>query len=110
MEGNKPLYGVVGSRTYMAPEVVKNTGYGKPVDMYSIGVIMYILYVSWLTVESRMYSPGSWFCITGSVAILHSTQKLAYSNWSSQALTGMILAKQPRILFETCFKMIHRKE
>jgi len=44
LDGNKPLYGVVGSRTYMAPEVVKNSGYSKPVDMYSIGVIMYILY------------------------------------------------------------------
>jgi serine/threonine protein kinase len=37
------MYSVVGSPTYMAPEITLGTGYGKPVDMYSIGVIMYIL-------------------------------------------------------------------
>eukprot|EP01128_Nolandella_sp_AFSM9_P005461 TRINITY_DN2637_c0_g1_i1.p1 TRINITY_DN2637_c0_g1~~TRINITY_DN2637_c0_g1_i1.p1 ORF type:complete len:316 (+),score=67.26 TRINITY_DN2637_c0_g1_i1:503-1450(+) len=37
------LYEVVGSRTYMAPEIDKRVGYGKPVDVYAIGVIMYIL-------------------------------------------------------------------
>jgi len=37
------LYEVVGSRTYMAPEIDRRCGYGKPVDMYSVGVIMYIL-------------------------------------------------------------------
>lgn len=34
---------VVGSRTYMAPEIHMRCGYGKPVDTYAIGVIMYIL-------------------------------------------------------------------
>jgi len=37
------LYEVVGSRTYMAPEIDRRCGYGKSVDMYSVGVIMYIL-------------------------------------------------------------------
>jgi len=37
------LYEVVGSRTYMAPEIDRRCGYSKPVDMYSVGVIMYIL-------------------------------------------------------------------
>ena len=51
------LYEVVGSRTYMAPEIDQRIGYGtifllylslsqvqgKPVDLYAIGVIMYIL-------------------------------------------------------------------
>eukprot|EP01121_Diplochlamys_sp_Union-15-3_P021694 TRINITY_DN8915_c0_g1_i3.p1 TRINITY_DN8915_c0_g1~~TRINITY_DN8915_c0_g1_i3.p1 ORF type:complete len:485 (-),score=102.19 TRINITY_DN8915_c0_g1_i3:34-1488(-) len=43
MGKNVGLSGVVGSRTYMAPEILKMKTYGKPVDMYSIGVIMYIL-------------------------------------------------------------------
>jgi len=34
---------VVGTPTYMAPEIDKRVGYAKPVDVYSIGVIMYIL-------------------------------------------------------------------
>uniref|UniRef100_A0A6B2L4Q6 non-specific serine/threonine protein kinase n=1 Tax=Arcella intermedia TaxID=1963864 RepID=A0A6B2L4Q6_9EUKA len=37
------LFEVVGSRTYMAPEIHMRTGYGKAVDLYSTGVIMYIL-------------------------------------------------------------------
>jgi serine/threonine protein kinase len=37
------LYEVVGSRTYMAPEIDRRIGYNKAVDMYAIGVIMYIL-------------------------------------------------------------------
>lgn len=39
----KQLFEVVGSRTYMAPEIHMRCGYGKPVDVYAIGVIMYIL-------------------------------------------------------------------
>lgn len=35
--------GLVGSRTYMAPEIQKGLPYGKPCDMYSIGVILYII-------------------------------------------------------------------
>jgi len=41
-EGEK-LWEVVGSRTYMAPEINRRVGYDKAVDMYAIGVIMYIL-------------------------------------------------------------------
>jgi len=37
------LYGKVGSMTYMAPEVVAESGHHKPVDMYAAGVILYIL-------------------------------------------------------------------
>jgi len=41
-DGDK-LWEVVGSRTYMAPEINRRIGYDKSVDMYAIGVIMYIL-------------------------------------------------------------------
>eukprot|EP01125_Pyxidicula_operculata_P003224 TRINITY_DN1368_c0_g2_i1.p1 TRINITY_DN1368_c0_g2~~TRINITY_DN1368_c0_g2_i1.p1 ORF type:complete len:241 (-),score=52.01 TRINITY_DN1368_c0_g2_i1:215-937(-) len=40
------LVGIVGSTTYMAPEVVAESGHSKPVDIYAAGVIMYILYVT----------------------------------------------------------------
>jgi len=37
------LKSLVGTLTYMAPEISNCTGYGKPVDMWSLGVIIYIL-------------------------------------------------------------------
>jgi len=44
-ETDNDLNTIVGSRTYMAPEVFdKEKGHGKPVDIYAVGIIMYILY------------------------------------------------------------------
>jgi len=43
LEDGHLLYEVVGSRTYMAPEIDLRRGYGKSVDIYAVGVIMYIL-------------------------------------------------------------------
>eukprot|EP01126_Amoeba_proteus_P013747 TRINITY_DN15891_c0_g1_i7.p1 TRINITY_DN15891_c0_g1~~TRINITY_DN15891_c0_g1_i7.p1 ORF type:complete len:481 (-),score=146.03 TRINITY_DN15891_c0_g1_i7:355-1620(-) len=43
IEDDELLTAIVGSTTYMAPEVAKGIGYDKSVDLYSIGVILYIL-------------------------------------------------------------------
>ncbi|KAJ7321887.1 kinase-like domain-containing protein [Mycena albidolilacea] len=37
------LTGVCGTPGYMAPEIFKNTGHGKPVDVWAMGVITYFL-------------------------------------------------------------------
>ncbi|GAM27553.1 hypothetical protein SAMD00019534_107290 [Acytostelium subglobosum LB1] len=37
------LRSLVGTATYMAPEISSFSGYGKPADMWSVGVIIYIL-------------------------------------------------------------------
>jgi calcium/calmodulin-dependent protein kinase I len=48
-EGDHDLKTIVGSRTYMAPEVFdKEKGHGKPVDLYAVGIIMYILYENFI--------------------------------------------------------------
>lgn len=41
----------VGTKCYMAPEVTAGSGYGKPVDMYSIGVIIYVLLCGYLPID-----------------------------------------------------------
>ncbi|XP_005105193.2 serine/threonine-protein kinase DCLK1 isoform X1 [Aplysia californica] len=38
-----PLYTVCGTPTYVAPEVIAETGYGVKIDVWSAGVIAYIL-------------------------------------------------------------------
>eukprot|EP01126_Amoeba_proteus_P015759 TRINITY_DN1713_c0_g1_i3.p1 TRINITY_DN1713_c0_g1~~TRINITY_DN1713_c0_g1_i3.p1 ORF type:complete len:317 (+),score=84.01 TRINITY_DN1713_c0_g1_i3:195-1145(+) len=43
IEDDELLTAVVGSTTYMAPEVARGEGYDKSVDLYSLGVILYIL-------------------------------------------------------------------
>ncbi|XP_029027955.1 serine/threonine-protein kinase DCLK1-like isoform X3 [Betta splendens] len=40
---NGPLYTVCGTPTYVAPEIVTETGYGLKVDIWAAGVITYIL-------------------------------------------------------------------
>ncbi|XP_054163991.1 serine/threonine-protein kinase DCLK1-like isoform X2 [Oppia nitens] len=43
MEDNLLLYSVCGTPTYVAPEILAETGYGKQVDIWAAGVIAYIL-------------------------------------------------------------------
>ena len=40
---NEPLMTVCGTPTYVAPEIIAETGYGLKIDVWSMGVITYIL-------------------------------------------------------------------
>jgi len=40
---DEPLYTVCGTPTYVAPEILAETGYGLPVDIWALGIITYIL-------------------------------------------------------------------
>lgn len=39
----EPLFTVCGTPTYVAPEILTETGYGLPVDIWALGIITYIL-------------------------------------------------------------------
>eukprot|EP00930_Biecheleria_cincta_P033650 TRINITY_DN23310_c0_g1_i1.p1 TRINITY_DN23310_c0_g1~~TRINITY_DN23310_c0_g1_i1.p1 ORF type:complete len:547 (-),score=103.68 TRINITY_DN23310_c0_g1_i1:50-1690(-) len=43
LQDEMPISRTVGTALYMAPEVGKHAGYGKPVDMWSCGVLMYMM-------------------------------------------------------------------
>ena len=49
------LFTRCGSPGYVAPEILKNTGYGCKVDIFSLGVIMYILLTSHFVFNSNDY-------------------------------------------------------
>eukprot|EP00794_Sanderia_malayensis_P003692 gene3692-4210_t len=43
MEVTEPIYTVCGTPTYVAPEILRESGYGLRVDMWAAGVITYIM-------------------------------------------------------------------
>lgn len=43
MEVKSPIFTVCGTPTYVAPEILEETGYGLKVDMWAAGVITYIM-------------------------------------------------------------------
>ena len=42
-ENEKNYHGFAGTPAYMSPEIIKHEPYGKPIDLWSCGVVLYVL-------------------------------------------------------------------
>nr|XP_046183551.1 serine/threonine-protein kinase DCLK3 [Oncorhynchus gorbuscha] len=57
----EPIFTVCGTPTYVAPEILSETGYGLPVDLWALGVILYILLCGFPPFRSRDRDQGELF-------------------------------------------------
>uniref|UniRef100_A0AAV2K4F6 non-specific serine/threonine protein kinase n=1 Tax=Knipowitschia caucasica TaxID=637954 RepID=A0AAV2K4F6_KNICA len=49
----EPVFTICGTPTYVAPEILLETGYGVPVDIWALGVLLYILLCGFPPFRSR---------------------------------------------------------
>ena len=56
IKDGEPLFTRCGSPGYVAPEILNNLGYGCKVDIFSLGVIMYILLTSKFVFNAKDYN------------------------------------------------------
>lgn len=96
----------IGTPGYVAPEVVKREAYGPPVDLWSCGVVLYVM------LSGRMPFYGR-----NDVEILSRTAKAQYSfperEWSSisqdaQSLVRALLQEDPAIRLTARAALQHR--
>ncbi|XP_077598926.1 serine/threonine-protein kinase DCLK3 [Stigmatopora nigra] len=57
----EPVFAICGTPTYVAPEILSETGYGVEVDMWALGVILYILLCGFAPFRSRARDQGELF-------------------------------------------------
>ena len=56
VKDSEPLFTRCGSPGYVAPEILNNLGYGCKADIFSLGVIMYILLTSKFVFNAKDYN------------------------------------------------------
>ena len=80
---SNPFQGFAGTPGYLSPEVLKKEPYGKPVDIWACGVILYILLVGyppfWDEDQHRLYGQIK----SGAYDVRNRRYKLRYESFSS---------------------------
>ncbi|KAM4611741.1 serine/threonine-protein kinase DCLK2-like [Polymixia lowei] len=84
-----PLYTVCGTPTYVAPEIIAETGYGLKVDIWAAGVITYILLCGFPPFRSENNVQEELFD-----QILRGKLEFPSPDWDSISLTAKMLIGQ----------------
>jgi len=99
---NQIIKGMVGTYLYMAPEIILEQVYGKGVDIWSAGIIMYILLKGthpFIDLRKKDLAPGFYMkemkqlVLNGNVNIIDKTKALTKE---AQMLLGRLLEVDPR--------------
>ncbi|KAK6327706.1 hypothetical protein J4Q44_G00033520 [Coregonus suidteri] len=85
----EPIFTVCGTPTYVAPEILLETGYGLPVDMWALGVILYILLCGFPPFRSRDRDQGKLFQL---IREAHLTFLSPYWDDISDGARGLVRA------------------
>nr|CAB3227500.1 calcium/calmodulin-dependent protein kinase type II delta chain [Phallusia mammillata] len=114
-------HGFAGTPGYLSPEVLRRLPYGKPVDLWACGVILYILLVGyppfWDDDQHRLYAQikdgvydfpsPEWDTVTKEAKDL--IQRLLNTN-SNERITATEALRHPWISSERVASHIHRQE
>uniref|UniRef100_A0A8C3WQ42 Serine/threonine-protein kinase DCLK2 n=1 Tax=Catagonus wagneri TaxID=51154 RepID=A0A8C3WQ42_9CETA len=88
-----PLYTVCGTPTYVAPEIIAETGYGLKVDIWAAGVITYILLCGFppfrRSVGQLQQSPPFWVNPSGEQELI---SQMLQVNVEARCTAGQILS------------------
>uniref|UniRef100_A0A674BBZ1 non-specific serine/threonine protein kinase n=1 Tax=Salmo trutta TaxID=8032 RepID=A0A674BBZ1_SALTR len=85
----EPIFTVCGTPTYVAPEILSETGYGLPVDLWALGVILYVLLCGFPPFRSRDRDQGELFQM---IREAHLTFLSPYWDGISDGARGLVRA------------------
>ncbi|XP_037937862.1 serine/threonine-protein kinase DCLK1-like [Teleopsis dalmanni] len=101
IQTDEPVFDIIGTPQFMAPEIIKRIGYGKKVDVFSSGIVMYILlfgkYPFGLMADDKNYKKLFASIILGKYSIPNS-KKYVISNDAKDFMAKLLsidLLKRP---------------
>uniref|UniRef100_A0A3P9NE57 Doublecortin like kinase 3 n=1 Tax=Poecilia reticulata TaxID=8081 RepID=A0A3P9NE57_POERE len=91
----EPVFTICGTPTYVAPEILCETGYGVAVDVWALGVILYILLCGFAPFRSRDRDQEELF--NGSFGVCFLSLSLEHIIYIIQGLVRSLLKPDPTV-------------